>query len=99
MKKIIVFKDGNTRTVIGELGKYWLTGEDRVRKLSRQIAEIRELPEPETDTEAKSAKAKKRPAAKKKKAEETPHQPLRDSSPQGKPEKEAEAQGNGERGE
>lgn len=70
MKKIIVYTDGNTRAITGEEGKYWLTGEDRVRKLSRQIAEIRELPEPETDTEAKSAPAKKRPAAKKKKTAE-----------------------------
>lgn len=58
--KIIVFKDGNTREITGEDGKFWLTGEDRVRKLSAQIAEIREVPD---------EKPKKR-TAKKKKAED-----------------------------
>lgn len=58
--KIIVFKDGNTREITGEDGKFWLTGENRVRKLSAQIAEIREVPD---------EKPKKR-TAKKKKAED-----------------------------
>lgn len=58
--KIIVFKDGNTRAITGEDGKFWLTGDDRVRKLSAQIAEIREVPD---------EKPKKR-TAKKKKAED-----------------------------
>lgn len=58
--KIIFFKDGNTRAITGEDGKFWLTGDDRVRKLSRQISEIREVPD---------EKPKKR-TAKKKKAEE-----------------------------
>ena len=44
--KIIVFKDGNTRAITGEDGKFWLTGDDRVRKLSAQIAEIREFDPP-----------------------------------------------------
>ena len=44
--KIIVFKDGSTRAITGEAGKYWLTGDDRVRKLSGEIAEVREVPEP-----------------------------------------------------
>ena len=43
--KIIVFKDGSTRAITEDAGKYWLTGEDRVRKLSREIKEIREVPE------------------------------------------------------
>lgn len=58
--KIIFFKDGNTRAITGEVGKFWLTGDERVRKLSAQIAEIREVPD---------EKPKKR-AAKKKKAED-----------------------------
>lgn len=58
--KIIVFKDGNTREITGEDGKFWLTGDDRVRKLSAQIAKIREVPD---------EKPKKR-TAKKKKAED-----------------------------
>lgn len=58
--KILVFRDGSTRAITGEAGKYWLTGEDRVRKLSAQIAEIREVPD---------EKPKKR-TAKKKKAED-----------------------------
>ena len=44
--KIIVFRDGSTRGITGEEGKYWLTGNERVRKLSREIAEIREVPDP-----------------------------------------------------
>ena len=59
--KIIVFKNGNTREITGEEGKYWLTGEDRVRKLSGSIAEVRDVAAPE--------KPKKKAAAKKKKAE------------------------------
>lgn len=59
--KIIVFKNGNTREITGEEGKYWLTGEDRVRKLSASIAEVRDVAAPE--------KPKKKAAAKKKKAE------------------------------
>ena len=70
MKKIIVYTDGNTRAITGEEGKYWLTGEDRVRKLSKQIAEIRELPESEVANEEKPAPAKKKTAAKKKKSAE-----------------------------
>ena len=58
--KILVFRDGSTRAITGEAGKYWLTGDDRVRKLSAQIAEIREVPD---------EKPKKR-MAKKKKAED-----------------------------
>lgn len=80
--KIIVFKDGNTREITGEDGKFWLTGTDRVRKLSAQIAEIREFDPPapiviklETDppasmrAELSTNKPKKR-TAKKKKAED-----------------------------
>lgn len=44
--KIIVYKDGNTRAITGEAGKYWITGEERVRKLSGSILEIREVPDP-----------------------------------------------------
>ena len=77
--KILVFKDGSTRQITGELGKYWLTGEDRVRKLSRSIAEVREIPEAEqADAPAETAaEPEKKPAAKKKtakKKKEAPHQ-------------------------
>lgn len=44
--KILVFKDGSAREITGEQGKYWLTGDGRVRKLSKQIAEIREEADP-----------------------------------------------------
>lgn len=58
--RILVFRDGSTREITGELGKYWLTGEDRVRKLSKQIAEIREVPEPvEVMPKKKSTRKKK----------------------------------------
>ena len=63
--KVIVFKDGSTREITGDTGKYWMIGEDRVRKLSREIAEIKEISEP-----SEKAPAKKKPAAKKKKAAE-----------------------------
>lgn len=58
--RILVFRDGSAREITGELGKYWLTGEDRVRKLSKQIAEIREVPEPvEVKPKKKSTRKKK----------------------------------------
>lgn len=74
--KIIVFKDGSTREITGETGKYWLCGEERVRKLNRQIAEVTEAQDAGTDCRAaslcaeteKKAPAKKKAAAKKKKA-------------------------------
>ena len=74
--KILVFKDGSTREITGEQGKYWLTGEDRVRKLSRSIAEVRDIPEEPAEETGEKPEAKK-PAAKKKtakKKKETPHQ-------------------------
>ena len=71
--KILVFADGAEKAVTGELGKYWLTGETRVRKLSGSIAEVREAPEA-ADEEAASPPdvkpAKKKSAAKKKKRAE-----------------------------
>lgn len=78
--KILVFKDGSTRAITGEAGKYWLTGEDRVRKLSDSISEIREVPETvkivlsatapaDLGAEIESAKPKKKTARKKKATE------------------------------
>lgn len=70
--KIVVYKDGSKKTVTGEAGKYWLTGEERIRKLSRQIAEVQDLPDPEPEAEpeaqavAPAPKAKKKTARKKK---------------------------------
>lgn len=79
--KIIVFCDGSTRAITGDQGKYWLTGEDRVRKLSRQIAEIREVPDTvkikltaqapaELGAEVGTAKPKKKSSRKKKEVTE-----------------------------
>lgn len=79
--RILVFKDGRTRAITGEQGKYWLTGDERVRKLSKQIAEIREVPEPvevkrtvetpaEPDAEVPAAKPKKKSPRKKKESTE-----------------------------
>lgn len=79
--KVLVFKDGSTRELTGEAGKYWLVGTDRVRKLNPDISEIREVPDPveiklaasspaECECEVKAAPAKKKAAAKKKKAAE-----------------------------
>lgn len=79
--KVLVFKDGNERLITGEEGKYWLIGEDRVRKLSAQISEVREVPEPihikltaktpaDTGFAMATATTKKKPSAKKKKAAE-----------------------------
>lgn len=75
---VLVFRDGSAKKITGEAGKYWLCGEDRVRKLSRQIAEIREVPETvkikltaeapaEPSAEATEAKPKKKTTRKKKK--------------------------------
>ena len=66
MKKII-FRDGSTKKITGEDGKYWLTGEDRVRKLSDAIGEVREA---EEAAEAAKAEAPKKKTAKKKKKTE-----------------------------
>ena len=44
--KILILKDGNRRAVTEEDGKYWICGDERYRKLSGQIAEIQEAPEP-----------------------------------------------------
>jgi len=79
--KILVFRDGSTRAITGEAGKYWLTGEDRVRKLSGSISEIREVPETvkiELSVSApadlgayiETAKPKKKTTRKKKKTED-----------------------------
>lgn len=78
--KILVFKDGSTRAITGEAGKYWLTGDDRVRKLSGSITEVREVPEPvkielsasapaDLGAEIETAKPKKKTARKKKATE------------------------------
>lgn len=70
--KTIVFRDGTEKTVTGELGKYWLIGEARVRKLRRDIAEVRELPDetPDGNPTEETAEPKKKP--RKKKKEEAP---------------------------
>lgn len=69
--KILVFRDGSTREITGEAGKYWLTGEDRVRKLSGQIAEIREIEVTETEAaEQEKPAPKKKTTRKKKKTED-----------------------------
>lgn len=59
--KILVFKDGSTREITGEQGKYWLSGEERVRKLSGQIAEVREIEDgkPAGKPKKKSTRKKK----------------------------------------
>lgn len=67
MRKII-FKDGTSREITGEEGKFWLTGEARVRKLSDAIAEIAETAEAEEQPKAEAPK--KKPAKKKKKTED-----------------------------
>lgn len=68
--KILVFKDGSTRAITGEAGKYWLTGEERVRKLSGSIAEVREIPDAPTDDAGEKPMPKKKTARKKKKTED-----------------------------
>lgn len=81
MIKILVFKDGSTRAITGDAGKYWLTGEDRIRKLSGSIAEVREVQETvkivlsatapaDLGAEIESAKPKKKTTRKKKKTED-----------------------------
>ena len=68
MKKII-FKDGTSREITGEEGKFWLTGEARVRKLSDAIAEITETAEAATDDAGEKPVPKKKTTRKKKKTE------------------------------
>ena len=70
--KTIVFKDGSKKVITGEEGKYWLCGEERIRRLSRQIAEISDIPEilpadePEAEAEKPAQKPKKKSERKKK---------------------------------
>lgn len=62
----VVFQDGSKRDITGEDGKYWLTGETKIRKLSDQIQRIEEIP----DGEPEPKRTAKRPAKKKKEASE-----------------------------
>lgn len=66
MRRLVVFQDGSKREITGEDGKYWLTGETRVRKLSDMIAGIEEAPE-----ETAPAKSTAKKPSKKKKTEAT----------------------------
>lgn len=45
MKCMVVFHDGSKRDITGEDGKYWLTGDTRIRKLSKQILRVEETEE------------------------------------------------------
>lgn len=74
--KVLVFKDGLSKEITGETGKYWLCGEERFRKLGRSFLEVREIsvePKEPENAEAREEAApeqpKKRAAKKKKKAE------------------------------
>lgn len=68
-KRIAVFQNGKTKEITKEDGKYYYLGKLQIRKLSKEIVEIRE--------ETAEKDAKKRPAKKKdvekeqKQAEET----------------------------
>ena len=68
--KIIVFTDGNTREITGDEGKYWLVGENRVRKLNRSIAEVREIPDA-VEIPGQTEKPQKKKSTRKKKTEGT----------------------------
>ncbi len=63
MRYMVVFHDGSKREITGEDGKYWLTGDTRIRKLSEQILCVEEAEE-----EAPSGSTGKKPAKRKKKA-------------------------------
>lgn len=62
MRYLVVFHDGSKREITGEEGKYWLTGETKIRKLSDLILRIEEVP----DEEPKPKSAAKRSSKKKK---------------------------------
>ena len=63
---LVVFRDGSKREITGEDGKYWLTGDTKIRKLSDLILRI-ETVEEEAEPEAATSGKKK---ARKKKSEE-----------------------------
>ena len=56
--KVLVFRDGREKPVTGEQGKYWLCGEERYRRLSPSISDVRE----ENPTPKKKAAKKKKEA-------------------------------------
>ena len=62
MRYLVVFHDGSTREITGEEGKYWLTGETKIRKLSDLILRIEEVPyeEPKPKSAAKRSSKKKK---------------------------------------
>lgn len=55
--KFLIFKDGSTKEITGDEGKYWICGEERFRKLGRMISEVQE-----TAAKKKSARKKKEAA-------------------------------------
>lgn len=72
-EKILVMINGDRHTITGEDGKYWLCGETRFRKLSKQIASIEEVETPGAEIAAEpepEAEPKKKPAPRKKKKAE-----------------------------
>lgn len=62
MRYLIVFRDESKREITGEDGKYWLTGETKIRKLSDLILRIEEIPceEPKPKSAAKRSSKKKK---------------------------------------
>lgn len=64
--KIIVFRDGTEKIATGEQGKYWLCGDERFRKMSKQIADVRETKAESAEEAANTLKATAAPKTKKK---------------------------------
>ena len=62
-KRIIVFKDGSKKEIIGESGKYWLCKDTQLRKNNSSIAEVvEEKIEKPAETKSKpKSKSKKQP--------------------------------------
>ena len=55
-KRILVFRDGTTKTITDENGKYWICGKTQFRKSNPDIVEVK----------TEKAEEKKEPAKKKK---------------------------------
>ena len=68
-KRIIVFKDGTRKEIVGENGKYWLCKDTQLRKNNRDIAEVVEekAEKAEEPKPAKEKETKSKPKTKSKK--------------------------------
>lgn len=67
---MLVFKNGKERIITGEDGKFWICGDERFRKLGKQIAGVKEEAITAESTPEAKPKPKRKSTKKKKEATE-----------------------------